>query len=80
LNQWLSDVIKDQDSFASSMFCPNYQFYLRLFSLKVIRVVAGTIMVVCFFVLSGKKERERYRDRLAECFSRRARNFLFGNR
>ena len=65
--------------FDSSLFCPNYWLYLRLFSLKVIRVVAG-VMVLCFFVQSGKKEREIYRDRLAECFFRRARNFLFSSR
>lgn len=60
-----------------SLFCPDYQLYLRLFPLKTIRVVAGAIKVVCFFVQSNEEEREVQRK--IDCFSKRARNFLFGS-
>lgn len=55
---------KSRFLFDSSLFCPGYQLYLRLCSLEVIRVVAGAIKVMCFFVCSSKEETEVPTDRV----------------
>lgn len=69
-------LLRTRFLFDSWLFCPDYQLYLRLFFLKVMRVVAG-VLVMCFLVQSSEKE--RYRERLTDCFSKRARNFLFSS-
>lgn len=49
-------ILKTRFLSDSSLFYPGYQLYLKLCFLRIVRVVAGVIKIMYFFVQSSKKE------------------------